>query len=130
MLSVSQSAEILGVTPARVRALIKSGTLTARKNGREWILCEEDVLQRAASRPRSGRPSAMAATPASAPHDFGKEAMQAQRIYRECLQLFQQYPSDAMIEQSESYQEASFYMAVADFFLQQRQAELVAAGVY
>ena len=74
MLSVGESARQLGVSPSRVRALIKEGRLPAAKNGREWMIREEDVLQ--------------------------------------------------------SQEEASFYMAVFDFFLQQRQRELVKEGVF
>ena len=48
MLSVVESAERLGVSPARVRALIKAGQLPACKSGRAWVLREEDVLERVA----------------------------------------------------------------------------------
>ena len=58
MLSVVESAERLGVSPARVRALIKAGQLPACKSGRAWVLREEDVLERVAVHPRAGRPSA------------------------------------------------------------------------
>ena len=61
MLSVAESAEQLGVSPARVRALIKDGRLPAVKNGREWVLREEDVLQRLMEHPRAGRPRGCAA---------------------------------------------------------------------
>ena len=56
MLSVGESARQLGVSPSRVRALIKEGRLPAAKNGREWMLREEDVLQRLMASPRAGRP--------------------------------------------------------------------------
>lgn len=56
MLSVVESAEILQVTPTRVRALIAQGALPAQKVGRTWTLREEDVMQRAATRPSAGRP--------------------------------------------------------------------------
>ena len=54
MLSVGESAQRLGVSPSRVRALIKEGRLPAAKNGREWVLREEDVLQRIMASPRGG----------------------------------------------------------------------------
>ena len=54
MLSVVESAEILQVTPTRVRALIAQGALPAQKVGRTWTLREEDVMQRAATRPSAG----------------------------------------------------------------------------
>lgn len=50
MLSVVESAEILQVTPTRVRALIAQGALPAQKVGRTWTLREEDVMQRAEPR--------------------------------------------------------------------------------
>ena len=55
MLSVGESARQLGVSPSRVRALIKEGRLPAAKNGREWMIREEDVLQRLMASPRAGR---------------------------------------------------------------------------
>lgn len=55
MLSVVESAEILQVTPTRVRALIAQGALPAQKVGHTWTLREEDVMQRAATRPSAGR---------------------------------------------------------------------------
>ena len=57
MLSVAQSAELLNVSPTRVRALIASGLLPAEKAGRAWVLREEDVMQRASLHARPGRPS-------------------------------------------------------------------------
>lgn len=56
MLSVAESASILNVSPARVRALISQGALPAAKVGRVWTLREEDVMQRASLRPTAGRP--------------------------------------------------------------------------
>ncbi len=132
MLSVSQSAQQLGVSPARVRALIKDGLLPAHKNGREWVLHEEDVLQRLAERPCSGRPrcdelrnvkGGIEHTPISADSE-------ARMLFDTCKRLFDHLPSEAMMSQARTREEASFYMAVADFFLQQRQAELIAQGVY
>lgn len=54
MLSVGESARQLGVSPSRVRALIKEGRLPAAKNGREWMIREEDVLQRLMASPSRG----------------------------------------------------------------------------
>ena len=62
MLSVRESAQQLGVSPSRVRALIKEGRLPAAKNGREWMIREEDVLQRLMASPRAGRPRVGAPT--------------------------------------------------------------------
>ena len=43
MLSVSQSAALLNVSPARVRKLIAGGALPAQKIGRNWAIAETDV---------------------------------------------------------------------------------------
>jgi len=55
MLTTTQTARALGVTPRRVRALIKSGALPATKHGRAWIVTEAAVQglnRRSAGRPR------------------------------------------------------------------------------
>ena len=109
MLSVGESARQLGVSPSRVRALIKEGRLPAAKNGREWMIREEDVLQRLMASPRAGRP-----------HD----------LYDACRHAFGHLPPTEMMKAARCQEEASFYMAVFDFFLQQRQRELVKEGVF
>lgn len=131
MLSVSQSAELLGVSTSRVRALIQSGALPASKVGRAWLLEEKDVIQRAAEHPKAGRPAKREpctgkedATAAEAASENGRA------LYLSCKEYFRFRPSSETIRGAESAEEASFYMAVADFFLQQRQAQLVAEGVY
>ena len=42
-ITVTQAAARLGVTPQRVRALIKSGVLEAEKFGRDWQISAESV---------------------------------------------------------------------------------------
>jgi excisionase family DNA binding protein len=55
-LTVSDAAERLGVKPQRVRALIKSGDLKARRIGERTLLIDaESVERRAVSSPRAGR---------------------------------------------------------------------------
>lgn len=145
MLSVSESAERLGVSPARVRALIKAERLAAVKNGREWVLREEDVLQRLAQRPRAGRPKAADVDDAAFDSDialqaglaFGRcaasstcDAARLHGLYEECRKAFCCVPTSKMLTGAESHEEAAFYMAVADFFLRRRQAELVKVGIY
>ncbi len=128
MLSVSESAELLGVSTARVRALIKSGQLAAVKSGRAWILREEDVIQRLSQRPRSGRPKASSSEDKSPQQNVDVGSLH--ELYEESRKLLRHLPTSEMMAQAKSKEEASFYMAVADFFLQQRQAELVKSGVY
>lgn len=56
MLTTSEAAEILGVTPRRVIALIESGDLAAERFGRQWMVDERSVRNRASSPKLSGRP--------------------------------------------------------------------------
>ena len=42
-LTVAAAAALLGVTPQRVRALIKAGILEAEKWGRDWQIDAESV---------------------------------------------------------------------------------------
>ena len=45
-LTVTAAAALLGVTPQRVRALIKAGILEAEKWGRDWQIDAESVERR------------------------------------------------------------------------------------
>lgn len=45
-LTVKAAAALLGVTPQRVRALIKAGILEAEKWGRDWQIDAESVERR------------------------------------------------------------------------------------
>lgn len=56
MLTTSEAAEILGITPRRVIALIESGDLIAERFGRQWMVDERSVTTRATSPKLSGRP--------------------------------------------------------------------------
>jgi excisionase family DNA binding protein len=50
-----KAAEILGINDSRVRQLILSGRLPAKKIGRDWIIREKDlekVINRKPGRPR------------------------------------------------------------------------------
>ena len=54
MLTTTEAADLMGVTPRRVRALITSGRLRARKVGRDWQIRRADAqnLERKPGRPR------------------------------------------------------------------------------
>lgn len=45
-ITVTAAAALLGVTPQRVRALIKAGKLQAKKWGRDWQIDGESVERR------------------------------------------------------------------------------------
>ena len=56
-ISTAEAAEILGVTPSRVRQLIIEGRLGATKIGRDQLLDKEEVENFALKpRMRTGRP--------------------------------------------------------------------------
>ena len=122
MLSVVESAEILQVTPTRVRALIAQGALPAQKVGRTWTLREEDVMQRAAGRPRKAD--------VPSPADDSKPHAAASELYRACKDHLAACPSAAEIAAIDDPEQAAFRIAVADFFLQRKQSELVRQGVF
>ena len=93
MLSVSECAQILGVSTARVRQLIASGSLEATKVGRSWVLPEVAVFE-------------------------------------ECKKAFSFCVSLDVLQSAKTQEEADFYMELSDFFLRQKQRELVKRGVF
>ena len=168
MLSVSQSAEILGVSTSRVRKLLDDGLLEGRKVGRVWAVYEESVYGRLAKKPGAGRPALMRdpvsldavnmmqeppsilltnaedapGDPNTLPVSTDDEANRSgdlaasvrsprtlHALYLECKEAFRFEPSLHALS-SASREEAGFYMAVADYFLQQKQRDLIERGVY
>lgn len=154
MLSVEEAAKQLGVSAARVRALAKSGQLPARKIGRAWAFREEDVMQRVISKPTSGRPVRKTGgrhdsqlsedargyecdSACREPGAFGdksafpsSDATQAHEAYLACRKLFSVLPSAEVMANAQSQEEASFYMSVTEFFLRQKQYDLIKRGVF
>jgi excisionase family DNA binding protein len=43
LLSTSEAAEKLGISPIRVRQLIREGRLSAQKIGRDYVIDEKDL---------------------------------------------------------------------------------------
>jgi excisionase family DNA binding protein len=61
IITTTEAARRLGVTPTRVRALIEAKRLKAFKYGREWLIDPKDldaVKDRKVGRPRKSRTSA------------------------------------------------------------------------
>jgi site-specific DNA-methyltransferase (adenine-specific) len=57
-ITTAEAAEILGVSPSRVRQLILEGRLKSQKIGRDQILTRKDVdIFAAEPRNRTGRPT-------------------------------------------------------------------------
>lgn len=54
MLTTSQAAKLLGVTPRRIQAMIAAGRLPAKKHGRDWQIKDADAI--AAGKRTPGRP--------------------------------------------------------------------------
>jgi excisionase family DNA binding protein len=55
LLTVAQAADLLGISPQRVRQLISAGRLKAEKAGRDWLIDPPDleaVRERKPGRPR------------------------------------------------------------------------------
>jgi excisionase family DNA binding protein len=129
MLTVSEAAYKLGVTPGRVRNMIHDGILPAQKLGRNWILAEGDIDKRRASQPHAGRPSA-ADYPDTWLEQPAINERDAHKLYEQCKQKLSGCYDAPFLTQAKSREEQRFYLVVADFFLQQKQRELVADGVF
>ena len=128
MISTGEAAARLGVSAARVRALLEAGTLRGAKIGRTWAVDEASVDARLASPARPGRPRREGANPPQEPATTDPEALQ--RLYDGCReQLAGSFGAD-VIHAARTPEEARFYMAVASFFLQERQRELIDEGVF
>ena len=126
MLSVSEAASRLGVSDARVRALIGAGALQAVKVGRAWAVAESSVEQRVRDGARPGRPSAT-------PKPFVRQVPDvdaAHLIYDEAQRVLAGCYDAAFLRQARTPDERAFWINVADFFLQQKQRELIRDGVF
>ena len=134
MLSVKESAQTLGISEARVRKLISDGALHAVKIGKSWAVSEEGVIDRLAAKPKSGRPRTAGedtTRPAGAGFfDDASRTQELRQLYRACKEAFERRPPVSCIQSADTEEEAAFYIATADFFLQQKQAELVKNGVF
>lgn len=66
MLTTSMAAVMLGVSEARVRQMVCSGQLAAKKRGRDNYVYLWSVKERLAAAPKAGRPKKDKAVPAEA----------------------------------------------------------------
>jgi len=127
MQTVEQAAEYLGISQTRVRKMIYDGVLPAERFGRIWSIPDAAVIGRRASKPKSGRPKKDSAKDRKLtkgiPHTV-------QNLYHECRNsTAYRYEIDSIMN-IPTPEEKDFYIAIADFFLQQKQKELIDAGVY
>ena len=154
MLTVKEAAQQLKVSPQRVRNMIYDGVLPAECYGRSWLIPDEAVRERLRSKPGVGRPrkgtigtgrgghgtpetggtggtggsvGSVGSTPnTSASFDIAA----ARNLYRECRRQLYGCYDIGFLGQAQSEEERLFYTTVADFFLQQRQRELIARRVF
>ena len=131
MLSVSECAQNLGVSPARVRQLIANGSLEATKVGRSWVLPEVTVYNRLLKNPSSGRPSSSSADARSECAASSAESRcDLPQLFEECKKAFSFCVPLDVLQSAKTQEEADFYMELSDFFLRQKQRELVKRGVF
>ena len=126
MMSVQEAAIRLGVSQARVRAMLHDGVLKGEKLGSVWAVSEQSVQQRLREGARPGRPS-------MAPHPYERtipDVDAAHRIYDDASRVLQGCYDAAFLKQARSPEEQAFWIHVADFFLQARQRELIREGVF
>ena len=128
MITVAQASRLLGVTPSRVRALISSGLISAHKVGKVWMVDEESALQRVQEKPKGGRPANGKARLNPPAEQFPFEDFHA--FYQQAQECFSHYPSAGQMDFFASKEECDFAFAVADFFLQRKQRQLVAEGAF
>lgn len=129
MLTVNEASRILGISQARVRQLAVQGALRAEKKGRAWLLDEASVMNRLSAKPQAGRPQA---APASKHDEPAKNTeSELHNLYVEGKRLLgEASPSAATLRDLQNSEEIAFLLAMADFFLQQKQQTLVAQRVF
>ena len=127
MLSVQEAAAKLGVSGSRVRAMLKNGQLKGRKLGGTWAVAEASVAARLQSGSRSGRPSTKQT---QAYERAMPDIDEAHRIYDDAKRVLSGCYNAAFLDQARTPEEQAFWLRAADFFLQQKQRELVENGVF
>ena len=126
MLSVAQAAELLGVSGARVRAMLAGGQLEGEKIGRAWVVSGASIRRRLAEGSHPGRP-------AKRPSGFARECPdveEAHALYDEAARLLSGCYNAEFLGSARDGDEQAFWVLVSDFFLQRRQRELIDRGVF
>lgn len=65
-----------------------------------------------------------------ASHETIARATRAHELYLACREALCRIPGSELMSAAESSEEAAFYAAIADFFLQARQKELVSRNAF
>ncbi|WP_139651737.1 helix-turn-helix domain-containing protein [Raoultibacter phocaeensis] len=128
MFTVKDTACELGVTEARVRAMLSSGILEGEKVGRMWFVYERSVQRRKALNPHAGRPRNSETHPRA--NVSNADVRAARNLYRECEDLLAGCYDARFLDAAASDREERFYVHVANFFLQEKQRELIEHGVF
>lgn len=126
MLSVKEAARQLGVSEQRVRKMLADGQLDGAKHGKSWFVSEQSVVLRKQSGARPGRP-------AQRPEPFSRDLPDveaAHRLFDEAQKVLCGCYDAAFLDMARNPQEQEFWIRTADLFLQQRQRELIAQGVF
>ena len=127
MLSVQDAAKRLGVSGARIRAMLKTGQLDGDKVGSTWVVSETSVAARIANGSRPGRPASVQEDAFERPLP---DVEAAHRVYDEAARVLAGCYTSAFLDQARTPEEQAFWIRTADFFLQQKQRELVKKGVF
>lgn len=127
-LSTKQSAQELGISQTRVRELLASGKLKGKRVGRSWVVDAASVYARSAESPAPGRP-ARGNVPKAALGTLAKGAA-AHELYLQCKELLSTGYMQEFFNDSHSAEEQRFYASVANFFLQEKQRQLIEQGVF
>lgn len=127
MLSTQQAAEKLGISQVRVRELLKSGKLKGRRVGRSWVVDESSVDARLIQPQKAGRPT-VDLQDAESGYDPAFLA-QIHDLYRQSEKLLAGRYDVDLYKALGDGKEVRFCAKVSDFFLQEKQRELIKQGV-
>ncbi|MDO4842600.1 MAG: helix-turn-helix domain-containing protein [Phoenicibacter congonensis] len=125
MLSVSEAAKELNVSASRVRKMISDGVIKAEKVGNTWSISESEIATRLAIKQKPGRP---------------KKLLEDDEESYDCIDLHDVYlrlkdgkfsrPCPQTLAMMDDKDEVGFVLCVCDYFLDLKQRELIAKGVF
>jgi excisionase family DNA binding protein len=133
MFSVKQTAAQLEVSEQRVRNMIYDGILPAERDGMRWLIFEEAVTERKRNKPQAGRPRRDDRPKlSSVPHQqkAPEDIQCARKLYQQCKEQLRGRYDFEFLSAAKSAEERGFYVAVADYFLQCKQLELIEKGIF
>ncbi len=128
MLSTKEAAKKLGVSEQRVRKMLADGRLQGEKFGRSWMVSEQSVQKRKHEGRKTGRPKKQ--NEALPPDSALPDVELAHRIFDDAQRVLSGCYSAPFLDLARSSQEQEFWIKTANLFLQQKQRELIAQGVY